>query len=472
MRSLILSALAITLFAIASNAKEELIVKYSTHDCLFCNMQLISMQKIKGDINKSIIIKEEYRDDESLADTKTRATDLGFKIKYSDSLYYSIDSTERSMVYLIGGGHLLYSGYLKTIEIDKINELVKGEEEKGHINFPKLILTRQNEQYIYISGDYKYILQISKKSLNQVYDTIYVFTPTLKTELFKAHYANNYKSHLDSFLSLTKENSLPNTFRITDIQADDDSLWVLCYTNTIERIDTNYRMVNLPFLLLYLGNSLKKIISLDYITPLKNKDEVYNVSTSSFFKDNSDFYLAVRKDDLNNKNGLFTKGILKGNILTPGTLLPYYMADYISVSKTGYMLADKVYSNGMLNNAYSDEFYDLHENKTIKLNIDHNENNFKSSAVTNLRFKTNFKIETFNYDSGKLQVVYKSMDSLLLARFIRKGDKVTQTSRSVLSTSYPNKEKFANGIVCDNEGIYSYSYADNRFYYYRYKDLK
>jgi len=479
MKHIILFSILVCLccFTKCKNASEsnyrEIFIKYSPNDCAFCNLQIKSIHDLGVDIRKRIVLRSSDSTDDNNDEFRKEANTLGFNLSYSDSLYYKYDSSERSVLYILENDKIIFKKYLKDIQPDELKKVLLGnskiavDKEMGNISFPKASIARPDSAAIYLGGPYKFLLKIKKSNLSLVADTIFIDKNELREKLFKTYYGQDYKRRLDSFNAISARYNISNNFSINDFQVSKDSMWVLCMTNVIDAVDTNYTLMNASFLLHYVQNKLLDISRVDCLNPSMKNLDLYTVFPGYFLCWNSRYYFTIEKKNLIGKNYIVAEVSQQNNDIKIKSILPYELSDDLYKSKVGYFMSLITYSNGMINNAFSDIFYDIRNNKIIPLHIKHSNNDFNKEQVADLHFKIKFRVLSFWYDNDKFNVLYNSNDSLMCSQILIKNDNIISHSEKIICAPFPN-DIFADGITCDANGIYSYSQQHKKIYYYPY----
>lgn len=446
-----------------------ILIKYSKNDCAFCNAQLFSFADIP---NATVVVasKQQYQTDEDIARIIDDFTGKPIRFTFSDSLYYLHDSTERSVCYVISGSKVLYHEYLKnSSKQDVLSILSRNATDSNSIICPEYRFIRQSKNHLYIANNKKYILKISKQHLGNVEDTLLINTPDMKKELFKVTYGNQYLAALDSFSAQSKRFHVQDLFSIVDFQASEDSLWAMVMTDVIYKNDDDIHVRNIAYILHYYRHTLVKILQID-TSPLKSDPQSdYRLISNHFTNYNGIFYVSVFKSQLSTSNYIYAKCKQQGNKLVIDTLLPICLPDHLVTSAIGYQMTTGKISNGIINNEYDNDFFDLSANKLYALPLAHVQNSFTKDMVNTAHFNVGFMIYSFSFYGNKLSVIYKSTDSLINATFNHARDNWSLISSHLLSHPFPDDDKFpGGGIISDENGIYCFIRKQKKFNFYPY----
>ncbi|RYZ45735.1 MAG: hypothetical protein EOP49_24600, partial [Sphingobacteriales bacterium] len=204
--------LFIALFLVSPIRAQSLFLKYSKLDCAYCNLQLMSIGQLKG-VPVKIVLKSADRADSGLEEMVKQVAEMGLVMHYDDALYYSMDSSERSMVYLLDkDNQVLYQDLLKDIRTDKIRSLLPAAMQAGNIYMPGLTMIRQSARHLYFGdGKLPYLLRIGKERGDRVQDTVRLDPAWMKEAIYKAYFGKTWKAELDSFMKLATLGGIPLT---------------------------------------------------------------------------------------------------------------------------------------------------------------------------------------------------------------------------------------------------------------------
>jgi hypothetical protein len=444
-------------------------VKYSTSECVFCNVALNSIKNIK-DCPIYVVLLESKKKDEEIVNIVNSFSEKNVQFMFSDSLYYKFDSGERSIFYITEGERIEYKQYLKSMDINEITRILNSPTGPVGINYPGYKCIRQTNEHLFMGGNAKYILEINKNDLTSVEDTFYINPEGFKNELFKITYGKDYQKEMDTFLALSKRYSIPNTFGVVDFQVSEDTIWVMVMSDIIYMKNEERHIANVGYIETYVKHKCLAIYEMDISSKLSGVDSNYSLLSANFTRQNGLFYISIRKGNISEQNGIYAQCKIIDNKIVLENILPIYLPDHMVETGIGYYISLGLADNNIFSNEYDNDLYDLISHKKFKLPDGHMQNTFTYEMVSSLHFKVNFDIVSFHFMNHDLSVIYTNGDSLINAHYKYDRKSIQLTSRKLLSYPFPDKEKFpGKGIVCDEKGVYCYLKTQKRFNFYTYK---
>lgn len=141
--------LLIVMSGSVSSGARQLIIKFSTRDCVNCNSKL----KYLANLNARVVFRTaaDTIDFNELAEYFP--PDQHFTKTVSDSLFYAFDSSGRSKVYVLDGSKLLYSEILAPADLKRIRTLLQeGSASPGSIRVGAHIPEMYHDaRYLYLA---------------------------------------------------------------------------------------------------------------------------------------------------------------------------------------------------------------------------------------------------------------------------------------------------------------------------------
>ena len=447
-----------------THAQLQILVKYSTNDCVFCNTALSNTMNTNGDIPVRIVLRDEKKADSELINSIKEITEDKATLTFSDSIYYALDSSERSRVFILDEDKVCYKEYLKLSDKKLINKVIN-EHRMGNIDYPKLEFTRQSDSFIYMGGACEYILRIRKDNPFKVSDTLFVGDKNLTKELYKITYGKKYLERLDSFKVWAKRLHHSTSFEVSDFQVHGDTVWVMIAIIAIEKTHEGFTVGKDGYMLAYHKNKCIARLLIDAPKTHEFKGiGRYGLNNGFFIRNHGCFYISAYKDSVYDKVYMLAQCKIDSNKIKMDKIVPYSLPQEFLNNEIGYTMSSAESSDGLLSNVYSGVLYDLNRNSQFVLPNSHIENNFTYQEVVDLNYKTNFMIHSLRLDKNNLQVIYQNGDSILDAHYNYTGKECRFVSKKVLIQPYPDKEKaFWTSFAIDKNLIYNYYPKKKKF---------
>ncbi len=451
-------------YSIIAFAQLQILVKYSTNDCVFCKLALSNTMNLNGDIPVRIVLRDEKKADSELISSIKEITEDKASLTFSDSIYYALDSSERSRVYILDEDKVCYKEYLKTSDKKQINKVIN-EHRMGNIEFPKLSFTRQSDSFIYMGGECEYILRIRKDNPFKVYDTLFVGDKNLNKELYKITYGKKYLERMDSFKVWAKKSHLTSSFELSDFQVLDDTVWVMITILSTDKIRDTLFVGKNSYILVYYKNKCINRLLIDGSEYHEFKDLGRYGLTNHFFTINRGcFYISAYKDSVYDDVYMLAQCKIDSGKIKMDKIIPYSLPEIMIRTGIGFFMSAAESADGIFSNVFSDVLYDLNRNSQFVLPNSHLENNFNYQDAFDLTYKTNFMIRSLKLNKNNLQVIYQNGDSILNAHYNYTGKEFRFISKKVLFQPYPDKEKsYWTAFAIDKNLIYNYYPKKKKF---------
>ncbi len=361
-------------------------IKYSTSECVFCNVALNSIKKIK-DYPIYVMLLASKKNDEDIVNVINSFSDKNVHFLFSDSLYYNFDSGERSLCYITEGKGIRYKQYLKYIDINEITTILNSPSDQSNgIEYQGYKCIRQTNEHLFLGGNNEYILKINKNNLNAVEDTIYINHKGFKNELFKVTYGDDYIKEMDTFLAKSKLYSIPNTFSVVDFQVNEDTIWVMAMSDIIYMKGEERHVTNIGYIITYLRHECIAIYQMDVSHKSSDVDSSYNLLSARFSRQNGFFYISIKKNNIAINNSIYGKCKINDNKIILDSILPLYLPDHMVKTGIGYHMSLGLSENSIFSNEYDNDIYDLLSHKKLKFPDNHLVNTFTYQMMNSLHF--------------------------------------------------------------------------------------
>lgn len=443
----------------------RVLIKYSSQDCFVCNMKLQELLHNKNNIEYEFVLRKFSESDGGGNDFKKALAKTQAKIKYSDSIYYMYDSSNRSIVYVLEQGVVVYKTYLKDLNTDSL--VAKYSQcENGNIDMPNLVKLKLFSENIYMLGyGDSYIIRVDKNRPTIVKDTIRINIINARNKMYKAKFEENNKIMIDSFNYFSKNANIDLKFSIKDFFVENDTLLILATTNYVVSTNggSNLRIKNIAAVLKVYKSKILSCIILNFHASYFNKNNAeksaYKIQPATFFKYKGKGFVQIQKDSISANNEMVAVVSEKANNLIVNEILNYELPKEFTKVGVGYIISDILAKDGVISNIYSTDFFNINQNTKFTVGISHNENIINLQDFNDMNFKLNFKICDFFVHEQILSILYMNLNKLYSADYdLRKGHVL---NTRIIANQYPN-QNFTRAILYNTDGIYSYQYMNKK----------
>lgn len=466
-------------YSTLSNAQLNLIIKYSYKDCIACNANLYNLNKVPKDISVKVYVSELGMNNPNQRDVLEILNSHNISYISSDSLYYSLDSSERSIIYIMKGNEVIKKDFLKNIALDKFLQ-VKGEiDDTGKINYPNVTSLYLTKSYYYLGSSFEsFLLRINLNNLNVVSDTVWIPKNDIREKVFYRYYGLSGSDKIKQIEGLRKRIYIPKSVDLLDfIVNDKEEMLLLMSVPTVDledkgNGDTVVNNVFIPALVKLVKGKVNDIIVFDLDKSYQdNKGEFpkYWQAPRSILTLNNDFLGLVVPDKPQYNApiiGRFTKG--ESGKLQINELIPYPIDSMYINTRIGPSMLRQIYSEPFFADAFSNIVMNLNDRSSIRLSFA-NSNNFTKEEVENLKIKPKHEILSLFSDTNLLRILFYDGRHLMLHNYIRIEKGYEFSHEILISYDYPNGYNLS--LKCGQSGIYMYDFAKRKVRYWPYNSL-
>jgi len=360
--------LFIFIFNLSKAQSNHLIVKWSEKDCTYCSISLTQLTEYAKTNRLKIIAKENLFDTTQLKLLQNK----GFQIQFSDSLFYSLDSLERSFVYVIYDNKLIDKYLLKEFNVNKVDFLSKTTKSKHEKIFKKIECLVADENYLYVYS-FGYIYKLSMQNIEMVLDSIEIVSSPLRETIFNSIYGNDYLKHIQTFDSIYTSFSIPSKIEFKDFSIKRNKLYSYISVPWINNEDTSkIELFKKTFIVKYNNGKLDSIF--EFKKPLF--DEYY--VGSSFFNINSrdDLFFSVKSKKFPEKSNLLAKARFDGTTIVVDEITNVKLPQNFVDNKIGYKISSMVKSKTFFAHAFSNQIYSIEKGIIHTFDLPYQENQF------------------------------------------------------------------------------------------------
>lgn len=435
---------------------------------MFCNAQLYN---IPQSASKPVYVwmKASYQTDPDLEDPLKMMKEKGMKILFSDSAYYSIDSSERSKVYLFKNNALQSTDYLKSLNAESMPKYFGSGTQLGQILAKKVLKVSSDKSNLYLLDDYRRLLIVSKENLSSVLSSIEVNDSEVRHLYTQALTKARGNDHFLQYQDVLQRAHLPKKVSIRDFSLANDTVF---FAMSTVFADSSQRKgiyaSNKPFISVFVKGKLVAVYAIDGIRKDPATHTSLTVDASNMVYRRGKFLLSINADTLTeNAPMLGITQAVNGAMKLSG-LAKYYLPQHLVATHIGYMMSGILSSHRFVSNTYSSTVYDIENDRAIELDFPHDSNVFTHAQVSSLRFKVNFQVLGLYDDKDKLTLLTKNDDAVECIRYKLAKDKLSFVSRSSV-TGVDSRYASSNWMACDQDGFYVFNKDERRIEYIAYR---
>jgi hypothetical protein len=447
------------------------------------------IHKLPKQVEKIIVFSESNFGEKEIEYPLSIAEKNGFDIIYSDSIQHLYDSTPRSVLLILKSNKIVYRNNLKDVNFEVLSKQITANSEQGKTKAPNLneqknvknihpkvdfnrSIVLENDFLYILYSKKSYIVKISKQSLNNNYDTIFLNSPSIIEKIFSSKYPANFKKKLQQYKLYCEAENMPflePSIHSLSFNADTMLIQSSFSNITTDNIDSTLQTIggitiDRDFAILSIIKDTSVICSQTArYTP---NNEGYFFSISQVIKKNTNTIMAVRKSNIDDSNYLLATTKVSNNQHEIDKLLPIYLPQVNIRTGMGYSMGSTfITRDSFLQIMYDNFLYNTINFKKYKLPFYlelYKDNNEKIDF-----YKLKSHITSFNYQENNFYFTYNSNDSMYFAKC--SFEKVN--GLKLIKQKYLFPLSHAHELIADKKGIYIFNKEENNIEYKLYNEL-
>lgn len=452
--------------------KNRVFIKYSINECVVCYLPLSRILNDTGKNLKEVVFPTRVRKDKRVLDITKSFNTENIRFHYSDSLYYLMDSTNNSLVYILNDKGIVYCERLKEINITDIRKILNSNGIKSgySIDFRNVVVKKSGAYLnLFDKNDFN-VYRVPVNNLTQVFDTIKLNSYDILQQAFKSHFQKDYKHRLDTVLRYSKRFRGAVDPMVSNVYFDNDTIKAIFTFKSRNQLpdslgEKNYSWDAYASFMRYIPGKYLAFKPIMNSMVVRNAEN-YIFRMTSFFEYNNNMYADIYKDTLTEFNFAFAKAMEQNDKIELGEILPIQIPTFNVESKLSYLFVNTIIQSGpVLSYKFVNEVYNLNTLQKMEWPFFLQPNNFQKRDVNNLVNKSVSGIIDMHYsEDADISVVYFSNDTLFYAQCFLQNNQLKLLDKRIAMFPF---SKGSTSCVADNKGLYIYDNDLMSFVYRR-----